>query len=374
MRTPRSRPRPRLVVTFQEPQRTAPLRLPIEEQGRGCGEVEALTPRCAAPRPASTPAAVADAIAKLQDLFPSWEHQALVDVLAAAGGNPDRAASILLRWSGQGTPAPRATAAAVLRDSLSGESATATEGVRARLSPVSPWQDAGLLELKPQPDAAGPKRVLARPQYDRAIAARFQHKFGGRQLAQIMKVASLWKAHAQAHGSESPPFWVSPSAREREINHQLSRLSSEARVREGKELLRQRCAFFGLKQVEMKDDGNCQFRAVSQELFGTQEHHALVRAEAVAHMVRRGAEFRGLFADGEWEAYVAKMALSGEWGDELTLRATADAFEVKIHVVTSTEQNWYLAYEPDSPGHACGREVFMTYIAPIHYNTLEPTS
>jgi hypothetical protein len=30
--------------------------------------------------------------------------------------------------------------------------------------------------------------------------------------------------------------------------------------------------------VEMQDDGNCQFRALSHELYGTQKHHERVRA------------------------------------------------------------------------------------------------
>jgi hypothetical protein len=41
---------------------------------------------------------------------------------------------------------------------------------------------------------------------------------------------------------------------------------------------------------------------------------------------------------------------------------------VAVHVVTSEQHNWYLRYEPlclKSP-----LEVFLTYVAPMHYNSL----
>jgi hypothetical protein len=53
---------------------------------------------------------------------------------------------------------------------------------------------------------------------------------------------------------------------------------------------------------------------------------------------------------------------------QLTLRAICDSFGVAVHVVTSEQHNWYLRYEPlclKSP-----LEVFLTYVAPMHYNSL----
>ena len=37
----------------------------------------------------------------------------------------------------------------------------------------------------------------------------------------------------------------------------------------------------GLASVEMEGDGNCQFRAIADQLFGSQSHHAFVRSLAV---------------------------------------------------------------------------------------------
>lgn len=53
---------------------------------------------------------------------------------------------------------------------------------------------------------------------------------------------------------------------------------------------------------------------------------------------------------------------------QLTLRAICDSFGVAVHVVTSEQRNWYLRYEPLS--YKSRLEVFLTYIAPMHYNSL----
>jgi len=148
--------------------------------------------------------------------------------------------------------------------------------------------------------------------------------------------------------------------------------SREEAVFRGKKLLQQRLDCLRMDMVAIEDDGNCQFRAISRELFGSQGKHSEIRRVAVAHMKRRPEEFRVFFdKETDWQEYVHELLSPGSWGDELTLRAVADAFRVKIHVVTSQEENWYLQYAPK--GQTPVRELFLSYISPIHYNTLAPT-
>lgn len=49
-------------------------------------------------------------------------------------------------------------------------------------------------------------------------------------------------------------------------------------------------------------------------------------------------------------------------------RAVSDSFGIVVRVLTSDLDNWYLTYEPQ----CCkmDREIFLTYIAPIHYNSI----
>ena len=87
------------------------------------------------------------------------------------------------------------------------------------------------------------------------------------------------------------------------------------------------------------------------------------------------------------------MTRSRTWGDELTLRASVEAFGCVAHVVTSEEANWYLVYTPEAPPPAdvevlvtklCKtsklqppskkKEAFINYISPIHYNAVCPAA
>ena len=67
----------------------------------------------------------------------------------------------------------------------------------------------------------------------------------------------------------------------------------------------------GLSSLEMEGDGNCQFRALADQLFGHQKHHAIVRQAAVEQM-RRNAEFFGMYFEdsAEFTAYLRDMARS----------------------------------------------------------------
>lgn len=140
-------------------------------------------------------------------------------------------------------------------------------------------------------------------------------------------------------------------------------------------LLKERLTNFGMSEVVVSGDGNCQFRAISKELFNTQDHHLWVRFKAVEHMRNHRDEFEIFFGSPEeFEAYVAKMSLPREWGDELTLKATADALDIVVHVLTSTEGfgGYYLEYSPSNKGspHGVLRHVFLTYLSPMHYNVM----
>ena len=126
----------------------------------------------------------------------------------------------------------------------------------------------------------------------------------------------------------------------------------------------------GLTQVIMGDDGNCQFRALSWQLYGTQNLHGTVREDVVKWMRNNASSFMPYF-DGksEFEAYLKQMSRNRTWGDELTVRAACDLHRRKVHIITTEENYWYLSYVPEgehSEGH-----IFLTYISPIHYNTVK---
>ena len=75
------------------------------------------------------------------------------------------------------------------------------------------------------------------------------------------------------------------------LSYQSHTRSREKKIGEGKLLLKQRLDFLKLARVEMEGDGNCQLRAFSTELFGTQEFHLFARSVAVEWLDQHAAEF-----------------------------------------------------------------------------------
>ena len=215
-----------------------------------------------------------------------------------------------------------------------------------------------------------------------------------------------------------------------------------------------------LQQVLMEGDGNCQFRALAHQLFLSlifgrsdntvaglvlptnsamqrlsvkkgggsverareidrlldvtvpEEHHAAVRETVVTYMREHSDDYSFYFEDGQaWEAYLRQMARRGTWGDELTLKAACNCFNVVLHVLTTEASHYYLQYKPDSffalqkqeqqpcqaisgkssslcssgnisghNGDACSNQtalllrkyshLYLAYISPIHYNSI----
>ena len=91
-----------------------------------------------------------------------------------------------------------------------------------------------------------------------------------------------------------------------------------------------------LKVKEIGGDGNCLFRALSDQLHGEETHHDVLRANAVQHIRDNKEFFVHYIEDDETiEEYCNDMAKSGEWGGqiEMTALATALGFNIIVHQV-----------------------------------------
>ncbi|KAJ3697200.1 hypothetical protein LUZ61_000905 [Rhynchospora tenuis] len=133
------------------------------------------------------------------------------------------------------------------------------------------------------------------------------------------------------------------------------------------ERLFQRLNMYGLQEVKVSGDGNCQFRALSDQLFRSPEYHKNVRKE----VVRQLKDFRTLYegyVPMKYKKYCKKMAKTGEWGDHVTLQAAADKFAAKICLLTSFRDTCFVEIIPQS--QAPQRELWLSFWSEVHYNSL----
>lgn len=153
----------------------------------------------------------------------------------------------------------------------------------------------------------------------------------------------------------------------------------------GFKLLRRRFTTKGWRMRDVVGDGACQFRALSQQLWGSEEHHWKVRGDVVAHLRTHPPPFldeRVYFsADSavfdssisSLDEYLDLMKESTTWGDQTTLQACADAYGVRIEMITTFEdhgnQDWLIRMEP--AGQGATDSIRIGFHSEMHYVSTE---
>ncbi|KAM3395083.1 OVARIAN TUMOR DOMAIN-containing deubiquitinating enzyme 11 isoform X1 [Capsicum galapagoense] len=128
-----------------------------------------------------------------------------------------------------------------------------------------------------------------------------------------------------------------------------------------------RLATYGLTEMQIEGDGNCQFRALSDQLYHNPEYHKLVRKEVVKQLKHFKKLYDG-YVPMKYKSYLKKMKRLGEWGDHVTLQAAADRFGVKICLVTSFRDSGYIDILPKDIQPS--RELWLSFWSEVHYNSL----
>lgn len=131
--------------------------------------------------------------------------------------------------------------------------------------------------------------------------------------------------------------------------------------------LSSRLATYGLAEMQIEGDGNCQFRALSDQLYHNPEYHKHVRKEVVKQLKHFRKLYEG-YVPMRYKSYLRKMKRLGEWGDHVTLQAAADRFGVKICLVTSFRDNGYIDILPKDIQPS--RELWLSFWSEVHYNSL----
>lgn len=172
-------------------------------------------------------------------------------------------------------------------------------------------------------------------------------------LAESMKEAELQEALAE-------------SIKEAELQATKAESSAAARQRLAKVL-----EIWGAFHRPVRGDGNCQFRALAQQLHGDEDRHSEIRAAAVKEM----REYPELYADyvgGNFNDYLGKMSCDGEWGDHVTLQAVCNALQVWVNIFTDVEDAPHIVLRPKGGGTAAGgRSLFLSFLTEVHYDSVD---
>ncbi|CAL5054320.1 unnamed protein product [Urochloa decumbens] len=147
------------------------------------------------------------------------------------------------------------------------------------------------------------------------------------------------------------------------------------------ERLLERLGNYGLAEFQIEGDGNCQFRALADQIFRNPDYHKHVR-KAIMKQLKEFRKQYESYVPMEYKVYLKTMKRSGEWGDHLTLQAAADRFGAKICLLTSFKDTCLIEIVPRDLTPTKGNMIanpslahtfavlWLSFWCEVHYNSL----
>lgn len=125
----------------------------------------------------------------------------------------------------------------------------------------------------------------------------------------------------------------------------------------------------GLSIRDVSNDGNCFFRAVSDQLYGAEDYHMKLRRQACDYLEQNKDHYQH-FVDEErsFDQYVEEMRSDGVWADNLELQAISMVYSVNIRIHQSGKPSYDIRNHPDKNAQA----IHLSYHFGEHYASVRP--
>jgi hypothetical protein len=145
----------------------------------------------------------------------------------------------------------------------------------------------------------------------------------------------------------------------------------EASASDARSRLQQSLDLYQAKARPVKADGNCQFRALAQQLYGDESLYASLRAHIVEQLKKECSHYAD-FVHEPFDDYTARMSKDCQWGDNVTLQAASDLLGSDIHIITDQIYNPHLLVQPrETVLGPAQKPLCLTFLTEIHYDAAE---
>eukprot|EP01083_Nonionella_stella_P293431 997889_1 len=118
----------------------------------------------------------------------------------------------------------------------------------------------------------------------------------------------------------------------------------------------------GLGIRNARSDGNCLFRAISDQISGDENNQSRFRHQIVLYMREHNDEFAPFYV-GNYDSYLTKMSKNGIWGGNMELTAAAKTFHVDIIIHSLNAARYEILYQTGKPK----RTIHLSYHNERHY-------
>ena len=126
----------------------------------------------------------------------------------------------------------------------------------------------------------------------------------------------------------------------------------------------------GYYVVEVKGDGNCLFRSVSEQIEGDENNYKQYRERCVDYIIQNKDDFVPFLDEDEpFDNYIEKISKDGEWGGNLELYALSMALEANFCIYIYN-QPCYVIKNWESPKY----NIFLSYHNGKHFNSFRKSN
>ena len=134
---------------------------------------------------------------------------------------------------------------------------------------------------------------------------------------------------------------------------------------------------------KMEGDGNCMFRAVSDQIYGNEDYHNIIREKCMKYLLIEKKFFSQFIEGGEkeFDNYVNMKSKSGVWGDDVELQAISEIYNRPIEIYCGLDKplktfheniNEFNMKKNDNKEVVIISPIRISYHGNEHYNSIIP--
>ena len=136
---------------------------------------------------------------------------------------------------------------------------------------------------------------------------------------------------------------------------------------------------------KMEGDGNCMFRAVSDQVYGNEDFHNIIREKCMDYLLIE-REFFSQFVEGgdkEFDNYINMKRKFGVWGDDVELQAISELYNRPIEIYSGSDKplktfhenikEYNLKEKNEQNNNIIISPIRISYHGKEHYNSVIPT-
>ena len=132
---------------------------------------------------------------------------------------------------------------------------------------------------------------------------------------------------------------------------------------------------------ETERDGNCMFRAISDQIYGDEKFHDIIRDKCMNYIQEEASFFQQFIEGGEDSIgeYIQMKRTLGVWGDDIELQALSEIYNRPIEIYSNSKTPLKTFHENTSNFSRVNTAIEMnrlpiriSYHGKQHYNSIRP--